>query len=639
MRPPHVHNLRGNKAERSPHRLFVWDTETHQDGDDRHQLHRLRLWCATIVQRHGRRPRQPREVTAQGAGPEDLVSFLEGACRSGETVWAFAHNQGFDLAVTRLPLRLQARGWSITAHALTTASPWARLSRGNHRLVLADSTSWLPVPLAALGQAVGIPKPPLPEQDGEPEDWRARCRHDVDILSRALQELMDWWDRRHLGSWSITGPQSGFNLMRHVPTPHTVVIDPDPAARAFERLALVAGRREVWRTGRLEWGDYREIDFERAHATVAAHCPLPKRRSKRFETMDLEDWRLSSERWAPIAWATVRAQTPRYPVQLGGRLFYPLGTFRTVLCGPELLEARRRGELLEVGPGYLYQLGAHMARWGRWVLSELASPNPDTPEVARTAIKAWSRQVPGKWAARTGRTTHQGVSAEQGWSLEHGRHHPSGAPVTVLDMAGRREIVLQDQDADDCFPAVLAWIQAEVRVRLGRLIDAIGVQNMIACNTDGVLCTGAGAERAAAQGGELAPLRAREKARHAWLDIISPQHVITPSERRLSGVPGSAQEVGPHQYQWMTWPRLPSQIADGDPQGYVRSRRTADLSGVPVNRWRWPDGTCTPVVTELGEDGTTRVRLDGLSWAAGQRGELAPRQHPVLAALLEEPAQ
>lgn len=620
--------------ERSPHRIVAWDTETTTIPEGRREVMPLRLWAAETVQRHGRRPTRPQRAIAEGVTALQLVEFLESTCRSRETVWAFAHNQGFDLAVTRLPLLLLRRGWTITAHALASDSPWARLARGGHRLVLADSTSWLPGKLEGLGALVGIDKPPLPKDDDDEEDWWYRCRRDVHILAEALLQLLDWWDQRGLGAWSVTGPQCGFNALRHMPNVHQVVIDPDPSARSFERRALVGGRREVWRVGRQPWGDYRELDFRAAHATIAAHCPLPKRRSVFFDRLGLDNWRVTSDRWAPIAEVEVRTNTPRYPLQLGGRLWYPVGQFRTVLAGPEIAEARRRGELLNIGPGWLYQLGAHMSDWGRWVLSELDDETATAPPVPRAALKAWSRNVPGKWATRTSVVWHEGQALELGWHVEHGRHHPSGAPCAVLDMAGQREILLQDQDADDCFPAVLAWIQSEVRVRLGRLIDMVGAERMISCNTDGVICQWKGPELFNVDQWQLRPLVAREKARHEWVHPISPQHLILPTERRLSGVPASAEEVSPGRFSWMAWGRLPAQIAGGDPRGYVRERRTVDLNQVPVNRWVLANGQCLPVQAAVDLDGTTRLVAPGAGWGPVDHYGYRDSQHPQLQALL-----
>lgn len=637
MRPQHIHYLRANHAERSPHRLFVWDTETQSAGDEYRTVDRLRCWAAETAQRHGRRASQPVVQAHAGRDLVVLADAIEGACRSTETTWAFAHNQTFDLGVTRLPLLLRERGWQITGHALATDSPWARLQRGGHRLVLADSASWLPYRLADIGATLDLAKLPLPADDAPDDDWAARCRADVTILRTALCQLLDWWDRHGLGAWSITGPSTGWNLMRHQPGPHSVVIDPDPDGRALERLALRGGRREVWRVGKLPWSTYLELDFRSAHATVAAHLPLPKRRSVSFERLQLDDWRLTSDRWAPLSWVTLQTAWPRYPLAVEGALFYPVGRFRTVLAGPEIAEAARRRELLSIGPGRIYHLGAHMAGWGHWVLAQLAGDDPATPGPALQAIKGWSRTVPGKWAGRTGRQVHSGPAAEQGWHLEHGIHHPSRARVSVLDMAGERQVILQDQDSDDSFPAVLAWIQSYVRVRLGRLIDAVGPQRMVSCNTDGLVYDAAEQRGSEVPEADTWPLVPRLKGRYGRLDVISPQHLVLDAKRRLSGVPASADEVSEHVYSWMTWPRLPRQIASGERAGYLRERRSADLTAVPVNRWRYSDGLCGPVAAEMGPDDSCYLLPPQASLPGSAGPQLAPRQHPVLTRLLDVP--
>lgn len=119
-----------------------------------------------------------------------------------------------------------------------------------------------------------------------------------------------------------------------------------------------------------------------------------------------------------------------------------------------------------------------------------------------------------------------------------------------------------------------------------------------------------------------------------WLEVISPQHLVLPQERRLSGVPASAEAVGPHQYRWLTWPRLPAQIASGERQGYVREVRSVDLSSVPVNRWVWDDGMATPVRASLGEDGSNHLLSPIFGIPDFDREGMGRDQHPVLERLL-----
>jgi len=61
---------------------------------------------------------------------------------------------------------------------------------------------------------------------------------------------------------------------------------------------------------------------------------------------------------------------------------------------------------------------------------------------------------------------------------------PGGVEAAAcLYLGGRQHQLLHDQEAEDSFPAVLAWIQSYVRDRLGRLIDQFTLDELISCQT------------------------------------------------------------------------------------------------------------------------------------------------------------
>jgi hypothetical protein len=409
-----------------------------------------------------------------------------------------------------------------------------------------------------------------------------------------------------------------------------VTIDPDPAGRAFERRAINAGRREVWRVGKLPKARYVELDFERAHLTVCRDMMLPRKRLSAFGPLELDDVKLHSNLYSVIAEVTVTTTTPRYPVEIDNRMWYPTGTFRTILCGPELQQALARGELVSVHRGILYRLGPTMHRWGRWLSDVLDGLVDDVPPMAELACKAWSRRVPGKWATRTSILTQEFETPEQAWKLERGIAHPSGSRCSLLHIGGRLQMLLQDQDADDAFPAVLAWIQSHTRVAMSKLIDHFGDQWLVSCNTDGLIVrqrTGPNLEQLA----ELcAPLVPRIKAIYHDVEVLSPQHLVLDGEPRLSGVPHAASSSSELHYAWSTWPSFTRQLELGATAGYTREGRHVDLTSVPVNRWVLQGGSTVPPAAAV--DGLGGSRL--LSWDQTPPGRpwtaLRPLQHPQL---------
>jgi hypothetical protein len=624
------HWLRDNQIERSPRRIVVFDTETRWSSTGAGETHALRLWVARTLYRAGTPMRTSRHVLDSGSTAEQLADAIDRIADDTCTTWVFAHNLGFDLTVTKLPLLLLARGWKLGHHALTLDSPWLQMSNGKRRLTMADSVSWLPKSVEALGRLMGIEKVPLPDNDDDDATWLARCSIDVDIVACALEQLLDWWDRGKRGCWSLTGAATGWNAYRHIKHASRVLIEADPDARAFERRAINAGRREVWRVGHLPKARYVELDFERAHLTVCRRKLLPVKRSNAFGPIGLDDWRLHAHSHAPIAEVTVRTTVPRYPVELEGRIWYPVGTFRTILCGPEIHDAMNRGELLAVHRGIMYRLGASMDRWATWINDTLDGIVPDTPPMAELACKAWSRRVPGKWATRTSKLLMELPAPEQSWHLERGIDHPSGQRCALLYIGGRVQHLLQDQDADDAFPAVLAFIQSHTRVAMGKLIDHFGPEWLVSCNTDGLIVRCRRGPDLEALNALTAPLEVRVKAVYHDVKVLSPQHLVLDGDPRLSGVPHAAASSSALHYAWATWPSFTRQLEMTSSAGYTREARAVDLTHVPVNRWVLRDGTTVP--PRAAETGLGGSRL--LPWDQTPPGKpgtaLRAGQHPAL---------
>lgn len=674
MRPARIHNLGPNSRESSPHQVIVIDTETRWTTTEDTEHHTIRLWDAMTERRHGKNPSRPRTEMGAGDSGHQLAQWIDSQVKTDPVAWLYAHNQSFDLATTRLPVLLGELGWVVTSHNLASDAPWAIMKHGNRTLRIADSHSLLPAPLAEIGERIGAPKLPLPANDDSDEAWHLRCSTDVRITMQALIQLMDWWDTHQLGHWSVTGPRTGFNAMRHRCvarpgyTPFAqqvgdggtilqhgdghVVIDPDPDARAFERDTLYQGRREAFRVGALPRGMFVELDMRRAHLTAAARFKLPCRRGVAFEGLEVDSPYLEGANMSVIAEATLKTSVPRYPVRTRYGIVHPVGEFTTVLAGPELAEARRRGELVAIGRGYYYRMSWHMQPWALWATEVLDAPDDVHPPAAKIAVKGWSRSVPGTWAARTSRVVAEGTSPVSGWHSEAAYDADRKAPCTIVHMQGRMQILLRDIESDDSFPAILSFIQSHVRVALGRMIDMVPDNRMVTCSTDSLLVDSSGWEpgqnhprrraelvaAAGTDGGLLAdyltagsaPFTMAVKTTAADVRVLSPQHVRFDGARRYSGVPAGAEEVERDRFRFLTWPKLGSQMALATPDGYTRQARPVDLSRLTVPRWTYECG-CTEAPEMLtAVDGSQNVYGGPLYCPRHPGHAQREQQHPAL---------
>lgn len=649
MRPVQTHRLSGNTLQDSPHEVIIVDTETRRHGEGTSELHTLRCWSADLVRRHGRNPSRPRLESADGLHAGELAEWVEQRVHAAPTVWLYTHNLSFDLTVTRLPLVLIERGWVITQHNLASDAPWARMVKGSKAIKLCDSASILPYSVAHLGAHLGMGKLALPDDDDSPEAWAARCRRDVEITRTALVQAMDWWDKRELGHWSATGPRTGWNAYRHLCIPREgmpvpiqrgpgtpswgshghgyPVIDPDPDARKFERTALYQGRRESWKVGQLPEGTYAELDFRHAYLSVAQNFPLPCKRGLPFDSLECSSPYIDNPNLSIIAECTVRTITPRYPLRGKAGIVYPVGTFTTVLCGPEIVEARNRGELVHVGRGHFYRLSWHMQPWADVMAQVIDAPAGEHPPMARLLCKAWSRTVFGVWAARRSNVMLTGTTIEQGWHAEQCIDGDTGCQAVIVNMAGVWQYILRDQESDDAFPAVLAWVQSHLRVALGAVIDQIPQRLLVNASSDAVLVQVANGLVPAGQDERAARRRAgvwrdlqaacarlsmfvpglalRPKAIYSNVRVLSPQHLKLDEEIRMAGVSKDADEMSPDHFGFYTWPKMSRQLGLDETRGYVRHWREVDLHAITVNRWTAQDGCTAPPAAALDSDGCT----------------------------------
>ncbi len=661
MRPPaKAHWLRPNHQERSPHRVLVIDTETRAPDPDVPDHQVLRLWSARLDRRHGVDPGKPRQEHYRGHTAAELVGLVESLARADHALWSFTHNLNFDLAVTELPVRLAEAGWRITEAALTTDSPWCRLAKGSRRVTIADTFSWLPTSVEALGKLIGSAKLELPDDDDDDAAWYARCDQDVAIAADALASVMDWWDAGRYGNWSVTGPATGWSSYRHRTPGPRVLIVPDPDARALEMRAVTGGRREVRRVGQLPAGLYADLDLATAHLTAMAGLNLPYKRLGSFDSLPLDHRALESPAIDALAVATVTTTCPRYPWDSGQGIMYPVGTFSTVLAGPELREARRRGELVSIGHGYLYLLSDHMRGWALWLAGLLDPALTDAPPAVRLMAKHWSRCVPGKWAGHTSDVLRKDPDPRPGWGVERAVLMPGGRSADILRIGGERWTIIRDEWADDAFPAILAFIQGATRVAVGRLIDHLGPA-LVSVNTDGALVDVAqlmearlGLTPDCLAGGmdalrwldlacrdwdrELAPFSVRVKAAAGQVRVISAQHLVLDQERRLAGIPKRAHQLAGGRFTFTQWPKLRVQLQRPVPKGYTTRRATVDLSHVPPPGWLLEDGTVVPPTIAQDPDG--QDRLLGPRQDQDHPAYLAARrlQHPVLRRLMPREA-
>lgn len=628
-----LHWLSPAGKTRSPDVVISFDTETSEEDKGDHSVQKMRCWDAVVRYRHRGDGRKDLVLEHGGSVPATLADFVESVADSNRETWIVAHNVSFDIAVSSLPFVLSDRGWYLDSFHLGDESTWWVLTHDKHKIIITDSWSWLRCSLEDAAKDIGRRKSRLPKEQDDLATWHHRCRRDAEILDEIMVTLLNWWDENDLGVFGITGAACGWRTLRRVIQAKRLLVGPDGERTAFERRAIYGGRKEVYGVGEFHDTWIADYDFEGAYVTCAAAFPLPLAPSKAWcSPSELLGTPLPPQR-DYLAEVEITTHRPCAPCRVGDEIFYPVGTFRTVLTGPEVRYASTIADEIRVLRYRSYRLGFALASWAAWCLSVQTAPPEAVPPVVARVAKGWGRSVTGRFASRTSRVVSTRAATHLGWHLEQGHDLQSGASLEFLSMGGVERTIAKDLDGTDVFPAVLAFVEAHVRVALGQQMDSRPTEKLLQCNTDG--WWESGANRLRTYGPEFVPwpFKVVRKALTRSLLVRGPNHVLTPSERRYAGIPEASVEDAEGRMHWRDWPGLRWQLEHGKQGEYHRPDASATISEHYTRRWVLDSGETIPVTTRVDSEGLTALEPFQRSWGVRPGDVLTNYQIATLAKL------
>jgi hypothetical protein len=629
------HWLKQVHGSASPDVIVSFDTETKTTSRDGAEVLTLRCWDAIIRCRHA--AAGPDETSRPFAGERagDLADLLAAACSVTGEAWAFAHNAGFDLTVTSLPMVLVGRGWEPSFVNIGDETCVFILRSAHGKLTITDTWSWLRCPLGSAAKDVGMRKTRLPADADSLEAWHHRCKHDVSILDRLLSTLLDWWDSHQLGSFAATGAGCGWRTLRAKIPAKSVLVAPAAELAAFEREAIFGGRKEVWQVGRNRRQWVEDWDLAAAYLTTVANFPLPTVPVDELRALTLSDPLRPPEGLSAVCRVQIDTRVPCAPLRLLDAVWWPVGRFQTVLSSPELDVVVQLADRVQVLEARWYRVDMSLADWGRWCLGLQSRPDGEVPRVVKRVAKGWGRSVTGRFAMRTSELIAQAQATHLGWALETGHDLDTGAVLETITYGGVARTYRRDQEGADTSPAVLAHIEGHVRAAVARTIANRCASKLLQCNTDGWWEARHTLADTGPQAAVPAPYQAVRKAVSRDVTVIGPNHTDSPGDRRLSGIPQTAPRRMDGSYAWHDWPGLRWQLQFSRPGEYTRPGREMLLADHYCRRWVLTSGETVPVSTDVSAAGQARL-LPWSQTALRQPGdELADHQVPQLAPLAD----
>lgn len=592
-----AHWVRQNHQNRYPRLIVCMDSEAFRHTTPSGERHTFRLASASFDEVNPTVMAPAKSDRKDFNNPADLWLWIDGKTRENWRTVLWCHNLGYDLRLTQALLILPHLGWHYRAGSFAPRATWAIWKRGKRTLQMVDLYSFLPRSLERLGREMGLDKTDLPNETSTIEDWRQRCHTDVTITREIVLHLMRWLEESDLGSFRLTGAAQGSAAFRHrFMRRRSILCHADETAKDAERRSGWTGRCEVWKHGPTKQ-EVHEWDYSLAYATIARDAELPSQLVSTRHKIDAAEFKRLARNFRVLAEVEVDTEEPTIPMEMDGRILWPVGKFQTTIWDDEIRLAYDEGADIRFGKAWVYKRRPILKDWAEWILQSLEGENHEKDPLARIILKTWSRSLIGRFGLRYPQWQDFATSEYSDLlylpyldndTRGHGVMFQIG--TDVLEQA-------QLTEASDSSPAIMAAIMSAARVRLWRTMKAVGFHRVIYCDTDSLLLDVEGSLIAQRIAHRFPGLRLKSK--YLGGDFRAPRNIVLEKDARIAGIPKSASENGRGGFTGEVWQGITESIRSGS-AGEVRVLRRSFDSQVTTDfrRAHLEDGSTVPYRVE-----------------------------------------
>jgi len=509
------HRLQLNHSNALPRHIIAYDTETIPDttvGNGTRLTHRFRLGVAISCRVRGNElcDTQVHRLERPAAFWQ-LVYTLTGP---RHTTWIVSHNALFDLVVSgfahefdeaRLVIdwprskRKREDNLDDNVHAKTLCvidSPptiiACKCASTQGRLVALDTLNYFAAPLSVLGDACGLPKLSMPSFSADDETWFRYCERDAEIVFKTFTQLMQWVRDNDMGMFRYTGPSQAMSAYRHRFMINNVHVHTETDVKTLERRSYFGGRTEMFRKGKISHTVH-QYDVNALFPSVMRVNKFPcmlhafERDTRLAESLPSIDYAAS------VADVVLKTTADIFPRRLDGRITYPVGTFRTVLCGEELQHAYSHGLIKLIGAWSEYRTVDLFSLWVDSLWGMRQRYKMDGNELYRQFTKTLMNSLYGKF----GQLSPKWINVENmidalPWSRWPCANCITGERVIYRSFGWQVQRRSEREEIDGTFVAISSFVTSAARMRMNRLRDIAGRRNVYYQGVDGLIVNDVG---------------------------------------------------------------------------------------------------------------------------------------------------
>ncbi len=592
-RAPHA--LKKETTLTIPRHFIFFDTETTQHKlEDGNIEQRFKLGWAVYY----RRPYKDHKQIVEWFFIDRIEAFWDYVVSKAlpkQRLWIIARNVVFDFTIVKGWENLRREDYKLKFFHNNGCSAIVTVKKKSSTIVFLDSMNWFTESLAKTGERIGIPKMEIDFDTCTDEELSVYCRNDVLIEFENFKIFIAFLEDNMIGRLCYTKASTAMAayLFRHYHTP--IYIHNNAEAINLERASYKGGRCECFVLGDLSGQPFYIFDVNSLYPFVMHQNSFPTKYVKLHHRLTIADLNEILSSQAVVAKVVIETTESVYAIKRG-RTIFPVGTFETTLCTPELLYALDHGHIIKVLDAVTYEQAPIFKSYVDTMYGLRQDFKIRQNKEYEEIVKYLLNSLYGKFGQKAEEWVKIGNCPGEPDREEMILYKNPRRAMRLRYLLGELFELKGHSEAYNSFPAIAAHVTAYARLYLWDLMQACGHGNYVYCDTDSLMVTDVGRDNLSpylspTELGKLKLERTVEKLIIRGLKDYSVDEKVV-----IKGVRKSATQVSDGVYTQEQWPSFKGIFKTCKANTYVVKHVTKHLTREYTKGNVGADGVITPFV-------------------------------------------
>ena len=589
------HALKKETTLTIPRHFIFFDTETTQHVlEDESIEQRFKLGWAVYY----RRPYKDHNLVVEWFYIDSIASFWDFVYSKAlpkQRLWIVARNVVFDFTICKGWENLRRAKYKLKFFHNNGCSAIVTVKKGTSTIVFLDSMNWFPESLARTGERLGIPKMKIDFDTCTMGELSIYCKNDVRIEFENFKIFIAFLEDNMIGRLCYTRASTAMAayLFRHYHTP--IYIHNNAEAINLERESYKGGRCECFVLGDLSGQPFYVFDVNSLYPFVMERYNYPTKYIKLHHHLTVPDISELLSSQAVVAKVLIGTSDPVYAIKRG-RTIFPVGTFETTLCTPELQYAVEHGHIIKVLDAVSYEQAPIFSSYVSTMYALRRQCIDKHDRAYEQLVKYLMNSLYGKFGQKAEEWVKIGDVPGEPDREEMILYKNPRRAMRLRYLLGELFELKGHAEAYNSFPAIAAHVTAYARLYLWELMQACGPGNYVYCDTDSLMVTDVGRDNLSPylSDTELGKLKLERTVNHLIIrglkDYTADEKVV------IKGVRKSALQVSDGVYKQEQWPSFKGLFKSTNPNTYVVKHVTKHLTREYTKGNVGSDGVITPFV-------------------------------------------